>query len=133
MEGRLTADKYLEIIKERVSNKRKPLFSKAIFQQDNAPCHSAKIVKEYFQETKIQLLEWPSKSPDLNVIEQVWSFVKDKLYKKRNKINSTEDVWKYSQKTFFSKKCKDLINTLYVTYQNRIDEVLSQEGYHTNY
>ena len=32
-----------------------------IFQQDNAPIHRAKLVKEWFQTEDIQVLPWPSR------------------------------------------------------------------------
>ena len=37
-----------------------------IFQQDNAPCHRAKLVKNWFQEQNIEVIAWPANSPDLN-------------------------------------------------------------------
>ncbi|GFX40252.1 transposable element Tcb1 transposase [Trichonephila clavipes] len=41
----------------------------AIFQQDNARPHGARIVQRFFVNHQIELLHWPARSPDLSSIE----------------------------------------------------------------
>ncbi|GFW45409.1 transposable element Tcb2 transposase [Trichonephila clavipes] len=47
----------------------------AIFQQDNALAHVARIVQRFFVNLQIELLPWPARSPDLSPIENMWSMV----------------------------------------------------------
>ena len=39
-----------------------------IFQQDNAAIHISKLSKNWFKTKNIEVLDWPTKSPDLNLI-----------------------------------------------------------------
>jgi len=60
-----------------------------IFQQDGAPCHTAKVCKDWFRENRVKLLEWPGNSPDLNPIENLWARLK-KLVSQRRPSNKQE-------------------------------------------
>lgn len=46
------------------------------FQQDNAPIHATKLMREWFAQAGISLIHWPAKSSDLNTIENVWALLK---------------------------------------------------------
>nr|KAF6360109.1 hypothetical protein mMyoMyo1_011067 [Myotis myotis] len=75
VEQRLTSTAYLSIIADQVH----PIMLMAypngdgFFQQDNGPCHGARIVQEWFQEHEG---DFTTKSPDLNPIEHLWDEVK---------------------------------------------------------
>ncbi|GFT37735.1 transposable element Tcb1 transposase [Trichonephila clavipes] len=51
----------------------------AIFQQDNARPHVARIVQRFFVNPQIELLPWPARSRDLSPIENIWSMVAQRL------------------------------------------------------
>lgn len=89
VDGNLDNVKYREILKNHLypamvdqsnsscSGNKYPL----VFMQDGAPAHTAKVTKKDLQvnadEIGFEILDWPSLSPDLNPIENVWA-----LYKK---------------------------------------------------
>jgi hypothetical protein len=41
-----------------------------LFQQDNCPVHTAHIVQDWFRQNNIHIVDWPSRSPDLNPIQR---------------------------------------------------------------
>ena len=64
-----------------------------IFQQDNALIHRAGSTLTYFQERDTNLLEpLPSKSPDLNIIENAWSLLARKVYKDARQYESKKEL-----------------------------------------
>ncbi|CCE35402.1 uncharacterized protein CPUR_06831 [Claviceps purpurea 20.1] len=53
-----------------------------IFMHDNAPIHTAKMVKECLEELEVTPLEWPPYSPNLDPIENLWSCLKQQIFKR---------------------------------------------------
>ena len=43
--------------------------------QDNAPAHRSALVTEFLRERHVDAIEWPSRSPDLNPIKNVWNYL----------------------------------------------------------
>lgn len=47
-----------------------------VFMQDNASCHTARVTMDFIANAGWTTLSWPAHSPDLNIIEQVWAWMK---------------------------------------------------------
>lgn len=56
-----------------------PQAQRIILILDNARYNHAKIVREHIAQTNVELLYLPAYSPNLNLIERLWRFFKDKV------------------------------------------------------
>jgi transposase len=70
--GIQNSTKYKELLSSfAVPNLRRNLKDKFVLQQDNCSVHVSASMWEYFDEAGIKTLEWPARSPGLNLIENV--------------------------------------------------------------
>ncbi|KAJ4924683.1 hypothetical protein JOQ06_003635 [Pogonophryne albipinna] len=65
----MNAAMYMEILNENLLQSALDLRLGQRFQQDNDPKHTATITKEWLRDKSVNVLEWPSQSPDFTPIE----------------------------------------------------------------
>lgn len=51
-----------------------------IFMQDNAAIHASRSIAEWLNSNNVATIPWPSKSPDINPIENVWGILVRDIY-----------------------------------------------------
>jgi hypothetical protein len=127
IEGKMNGPKYVQILQENLvaSAEKMGLGSDFVFQQDNDPKHKSKIAQDFFSENGIRLVEWPSQSPDLNVIEHLWSELKKRYgnYRARSKselLKRIQEIWS----SFDRRYLENLVNSIY----SRCNSVIYAKG-----
>ena len=88
---------------------------KKLFMDDNAPVHRAHTVKNYKDQNEVSSMEWPAQSPDLNIIENIWLYMKRELQKSAVDIATKNDLLHEIQSVWCNIEL-DRIRNLYHTY-----------------
>jgi len=110
-----------------------------IFQQDNDPKHRSNDVKNDLKaRLPGRVLPWPSYSPDLNPIENIWSFLKRNVEKKVKKIVAQKKS--VSQEAFITlvenewiNLPEELIFSCISSMPDRIQACIDKKGGNTPY
>lgn len=94
-------------------------------QEDNDPKHMSKLSTKLRETKRIQRIDWPSMSPDLAPIENVWQILKMKLRKKkfesyRSLVSGIKREWNALP--------QELATRLVDSMKNRICEVVKNDG-----
>jgi transposase len=98
LKGSMDGPKYKKVLREDFLPEATVLIAAGLnvkLMHDNAPCHTSKVVKDYLAESGVEFLEWPAFSPDLNPIENVWAWIKYKLYTEFPPATSEKELIEY--------------------------------------
>ncbi len=101
-----------------------------IFQQDNDPKHTAKVNKAYLVNKKVNTFDWPSQSPDLNPIENLWSILD---YRCRERVANTPTELFELLQTAWNDLPISTLQDLVASMPRRCQAVIDSKGFMTKY
>lgn len=131
IDGIMNKEMYMSILEDVMLPFARDSFGRRfIFQQDNDPKHSAGAVKNWFNNHRVNVMKWPSQSPDLNPIENLWDELDRRLknIKAKNaneKFQQLEEAWYQIPASVI----ENLINSM----PRRCQAVIKAKGYATKY
>lgn len=102
------------------------------FVQDNCPVHRSRSVRQWFgQHNNISVIPWPSRSPDLNPIENVWGVIVQRWENQNERTPEALEahclrIWDSIRG---SNLCKNLVDSM----RFRLQAVIDQDGGYTRY
>ena len=116
-----------------------PIFSsgkmnkfESLFMEDGAPCHSAKATQNWLSQNGINKLPWPSQSPDMNPIENLWGILDRNLRKKKMKPSIKPELFALLRQTW-QKIPQDDIRQLINAMPRRVLALKTAKGMSTKY
>ena len=139
--GKLDQQQYIRrVLQQHVTPHFKDEHAADIFQHDNSPVHTAVNVQRYLARKEINVMKWPSCSPDLNPIENYWNTLKRQIgevelprgsveVKKEFLWNLVKDTWNELKEG----RGRDIIRSYYDSMPKRLRAVRLAGGGSTKY
>ena len=101
-----------------------------VFQHDLAPAHRSYKTAKYLKEKRIDVLELPCNSPDLNIIEFVWQKMKTRVQQVHLKtLEELKAVLREVWASFTQNELEEMVESM----PRRIHEVIAKKGDATKY
>ena len=103
-----------------------------LFINDNAPVHRAHTVDNYKDQSEVTSVEWLAQSPDLNIIQNIWLYMKRELQKSAINIATKNDLLREIQSVWWNIEL-DYIRNVYQSIPDRLDNVINMRAHLTKY
>ena len=89
--------------------------------------------KRWLKKNKVHLLEdWPPKSPDMNIIENVWGYLVKTVYYEKGSYKNLDELKSAILAAWISIP-QTLLDKLYASMDARLTEVMKKDGDLTHY
>ena len=132
IDGIMRSDDYIRILDENLkpSALSLGLGRRWAFQHDNDPKHTSKATTTWLQKNKVTVLPWPSMSPDLNPIENLWRELKVRINKRAPK-----NLWELKRVAIeeWNNIPPETTSNLCINFRKRLLEVIKMKGHATSY
>ncbi|GFU15200.1 transposable element Tc3 transposase [Trichonephila clavipes] len=130
--GTLNSQRYISEVLEPVVLPYLQGLAIAIFQQDNARPHVARIDQMFFVNHQIELLPWPARYPHLSPIENTWSMVGQRLTQIPPPASTPDQLWQRVEAAW-SAVPQEHIQSLFESMPRRVAAVISNNGGYSGY
>ncbi|UYV64526.1 hypothetical protein LAZ67_3001100 [Cordylochernes scorpioides] len=129
IQGTMTAHRYVDDVLRPVTLPYLQRVPNALYQQDNARPHTARISQQALQD--VQMLPWPPYSPDLSPIEHVWDIIGRRLHA-LPQPRSEDELWQMVEREWRAIP-QDAIRTLIDSLPRRVAACIDVRGGPTCY
>ena len=129
----MNSEDYKKLLEEHLlSNAVDLAGEKWVFQQDNAPIHQSRQMKTWFKSKNIQVLDWPSRSLDINPIENLWGDLARSVYSHGKQYSLSVELRSPIEDEWY-KTDPLLCQSLIISMKMRIFHLIKNNGGSTKY
>jgi hypothetical protein len=89
---RINTEFYVRILHKHIPEVKTMLGDEFWWQQDNDPKYTSHLTTTFLRENVLEVMDWPSYSPNLNLIENLWAIIKRNV-ERRMPRNLDELEW----------------------------------------
>lgn len=129
----LTALKYLnEVLVPVVLPLAQEIGDNFVYIDDNARAHRAPEVNSFFADNFVARISWPPQSPDLDLIEHVWNYLKRQIRARRVDSSNIQEF----QETIveeWNKIPDEVIRNVIESIPSRVEAIIRTNGGPTQY
>lgn len=104
----------------------------SILQDDNAPPHRARVVRDFLQHQQIPNMDWPARSPDLAPIEHLWDVLGRAIRDNHPPPVNVDQLFQFLQQEWQAIP-QATLQTLVHSMRRRCVACLAANGGHTRY
>ena len=109
-----------------------PLQDHPVYMHDGATPHTAHITQDLLRQEAVDVLDWPSRSPDMNPIENMWDYLKRELNSPNNIIRNVADL-RFEIHRIWNDIPQASIRRLIYGCRRRVNALLAARGDFTQY
>lgn len=137
IDGKFDSSAYCSIILDDIQPLLDDIFGEKnyYFQQDNCPSHVSRQTLAHIESLGMRILRCPARSPDLNLMENVWSWMVNHIYSRKSQYDTKNQLWEAIQEAveYFNLNEAEFCKNLYRSKPMRILRVIEGRGKMTNY
>jgi transposase len=136
IEETLNSNKFIQLLSKELEPLVRDLeglyHEEIYFQQDNAPVHSSHATQDWLDNHGITVLDWPSISPDLNPVENVFGILARRLYAENRQFSTVAELHAGILEAWEEVTWDDIQKTIN-SMHSRMIAVIAEKGGSTDY
>jgi transposase len=122
---------YVQILQDHlIRSARKQFGRRWRLQQDNDPKHKSRVAQQFLSKEAPEVIDWPSNSPDVNPVENLWSIIKRRVEKRKPTNLQELDIFLHEE---WDKTDMVVLSHLVDSMQSRCLALIKSKGERINY